>query len=373
MTVSEDGTWSFDVSSLKLTNGSYPIEVKVISSDGTGHNTATTTLVVIAAIINNVNSVAINASSITGLTNTDSTIVLTINGTSHDVTVSEDGTWSFDVSSLKLTNGSYPIEVKVISSDGTRHNTTIATLVTTDMTSYNTAITAVTESDYTITSWTTYQLVVTANTVTNQNTQAEVNAATLAITTAQGSLVTNVSVLVAAKTAAHLALVDALATYTQGNYTTDNWTTLTGLKTAGDVAIDIATDSAGVTLAQTTAINGMAGIVKIAPPSGGGGSGGAVVLLSLNNGGHVLNASTEPVGKVLGVEKFIFTLLLKKGSTGNEVLELQKFLNNANYNVGTADGKFGAKTKASVIKLQIANKLKADGVVGVATRAFLNK
>ena len=66
-------------------------------------------------------------------------------------------------------------------------------------------------------------------------------------------------------------------------------------------------------------------------------------------------------------------LRLKKGSTGNEVLELQKFLNVAGYNCGTPDGKFGLRTKLEVISFQLANHLKADGIVGTGTRAILNK
>ncbi|MFA6301063.1 MAG: peptidoglycan-binding protein [Candidatus Paceibacterota bacterium] len=78
-------------------------------------------------------------------------------------------------------------------------------------------------------------------------------------------------------------------------------------------------------------------------------------------------------GEVLGAESFSFTQLLKKGSIGNEVTELQKFLNAAGYSVGTADGKFGAITEAAVIKFQTAKGLTPDGIVGPAVRALLNK
>jgi hypothetical protein len=78
-------------------------------------------------------------------------------------------------------------------------------------------------------------------------------------------------------------------------------------------------------------------------------------------------------GQVLGTEKFNFTSLLKEGLKGNEVTELQKSLNIAGYNCGTADGKFGPMTKAAVIQFQTANGLKSDGIVGSLTRALLNK
>lgn len=90
---------------------------------------------------------------------------------------------------------------------------------------------------------------------------------------------------------------------------------------------------------------------------------------------QVLGASTEtpaPAGKVLGAEKFNFTLSLKKGSKGAEVIELQKFLSALGYTL-VVDGKFGPKTKAAVIKFQIANNLKGDGIVGSKVRALLNK
>lgn len=54
-------------------------------------------------------------------------------------------------------------------------------------------------------------------------------------------------------------------------------------------------------------------------------------------------------------------MLLKKGSRGNEVKELQEFLG-----IG-ADGIFGSGTEAAVKKWQAANSLTADGIVGPAT------
>lgn len=79
------------------------------------------------------------------------------------------------------------------------------------------------------------------------------------------------------------------------------------------------------------------------------------------------------IGKVLGVEKFIFTKFLKMWTYGDEVTELQKFLTNSGYDCGPIDGKFGPLTKAGVIKFQIANGLTGDGVVGNLTRDMLNK
>lgn len=61
--------------------------------------------------------------------------------------------------------------------------------VLTNLTAYNAALTAKVQTSFTTPSWTVYQTVVAANVVTTANTQAQVDAATLAIKTAQGSLV----------------------------------------------------------------------------------------------------------------------------------------------------------------------------------------
>ncbi|WP_434510440.1 NlpC/P60 family protein [Desulfitobacterium sp. AusDCA] len=64
--------------------------------------------------------------------------------------------------------------------------------------------------------------------------------------------------------------------------------------------------------------------------------------------------------------------LLKVGSTGPDVVQLQTELNCLGYNVGTADGIFGTKTKAGVITFQTAESLSADGIVGPITASALN-
>jgi hypothetical protein len=93
-----------------------------------------------------------------------------------------------------------------------------------------------------------------------------------------------------------------------------------------------------------------------------------------NNSSFRLAPTSGTGGQVLGAEKFIFTLDLKLGSKGDEVTELQKFLNGAGYDCGAVDGKFGPKTKACVMAFQKANPpLKVDGIVGPLTREVLNK
>lgn len=67
-------------------------------------------------------------------------------------------------------------------------------------------------------------------------------------------------------------------------------------------------------------------------------------------------------------------LLLKTGSRGPEVTTLQTFLatDSTIYPQGLVTGYFGALTKSAVIKFQIRNGLKGDGVVGPMTRSVLN-
>lgn len=66
-------------------------------------------------------------------------------------------------------------------------------------------------------------------------------------------------------------------------------------------------------------------------------------------------------------------LVMKNGSNGESVKELQKFLNDKLGLKLTADGKLGAKTVAAIKKWQKENGLKADGIVGPKTRALMEK
>ncbi len=59
--------------------------------------------------------------------------------------------------------------------------------------------------------------------------------------------------------------------------------------------------------------------------------------------------------------------VLRQGSSGNEVKEVQRRLKMWGYYTGSVDGKFGAGTKKAVIAFQKKNGLTADGVVGKST------
>ena len=63
--------------------------------------------------------------------------------------------------------------------------------------------------------------------------------------------------------------------------------------------------------------------------------------------------------------------LLRKGSKGQAVKELQEKLNKLGYGL-TVDGDFGSKTESAVISFQKKYKLKIDGIVGNETRNALD-
>ena len=62
---------------------------------------------------------------------------------------------------------------------------------------------------------------------------------------------------------------------------------------------------------------------------------------------------------------------LRKGMTGEDVRELQKDLNEILHCDLEADGDFGAKTEAAVLKFQKTHNLTADGVYGAQTHTAL--
>ena len=63
--------------------------------------------------------------------------------------------------------------------------------------------------------------------------------------------------------------------------------------------------------------------------------------------------------------------LLKYGSTGEQVKELQRLLNTQGYKL-EVDGVFGSKTTTAVKDFQTRKGLEVDGVVGTETWTALN-
>jgi peptidoglycan/xylan/chitin deacetylase (PgdA/CDA1 family) len=173
--------------------------------------------------------------------------------------------------------------------------------------------------------------------------------------------------------------------------------------TADFVGTDSFTFSVGDGEATSTA--------TITISSGGGGGGGGGVVLGLigtvntnPTGGQVLGAATgltdaqiesilnllrsfdadqsviDNVNKALRGQassiggKFIFTRTLQTGSTGNDVMELQKrLIAEGHLKIAAPTTYFGSLTRAAVILYQKAKGLPQVGIVGPQTRAELNK
>ena len=76
---------------------------------------------------------------------------------------------------------------------------------------------------------------------------------------------------------------------------------------------------------------------------------------------------SSPAALVAGAEEGIETAVLKQGTKGGEVKEVQRRLKMWGYYNGSVDGVFGAGTRSAVIAFQKKNGLKADGVVGKST------
>ena len=66
-------------------------------------------------------------------------------------------------------------------------------------------------------------------------------------------------------------------------------------------------------------------------------------------------------------------MILKKGTRGKDVKELQRALNALNFNCGVADGIFGPGTEHQVELFQESEEIHPDGIVGRVTLRILNE
>ena len=89
---------------------------------------------------------------------------------------------------------------------------------------------------------------------------------------------------------------------------------------------------------------------------------GAVASLANTN-----KAQYAANGEKAQSECVLEAAVLKQGSSGQEVKEVQRRLKLWGYYNGAVDGAFGAGTRNAVIAFQKKNGLKADGVVGKST------
>lgn len=138
--------------------------------------------------------------------------------------------------------------------------------------------------------------------------------------------------------------------------------------------------------------------------SGGGGGGSSWIIITPVIPLDTKNTTTTPTVTTPVVEtstvitqttptvttetkkNFVFTQTLKQGSKGDEVKELQKYLNSKGFVItltgpgspGNETNLFSASTKSAVtrfqkvLKIKYDKKIKADGVVGPQLRKYLN-
>lgn len=93
---------------------------------------------------------------------------------------------------------------------------------------------------------------------------------------------------------------------------------------------------------------------------------GAVALALIGctaAGAAAIAAREEPAAEI----SVVSAAVLRQGSSGGEVKEVQRRLKNWGYYTGAVDGIFGPATKKAVVYFQRKNGLTADGIVGKAT------
>lgn len=99
----------------------------------------------------------------------------------------------------------------------------------------------------------------------------------------------------------------------------------------------------------------------------------AVVALACTMAAPALAFGINEVGQTQHIQisaigdEYAPVAILKQGTTGGEVKEVQRRLKLWGYYNGSVDGVYGNGTKSAVIKFQKKNGLTADGVVGAAT------
>lgn len=83
--------------------------------------------------------------------------------------------------------------------------------------------------------------------------------------------------------------------------------------------------------------------------------------------GNTFKEKQSQADTSMQTEVAVETAVLRQGSSGGEVKEVQRRLKLWGYYNGSVDGVFGAGTRNAVVAFQKKNGLKADGVVGKAT------
>ncbi len=66
-------------------------------------------------------------------------------------------------------------------------------------------------------------------------------------------------------------------------------------------------------------------------------------------------------------------LIFKEGDAGEDIKNIQHWLNAHGYKAGEEDGIFGEKTREAVIQFQSAKKIKTDGIAGSQTQLTMER
>ena len=93
----------------------------------------------------------------------------------------------------------------------------------------------------------------------------------------------------------------------------------------------------------------------------------ATVSIAAATAGRLLVSADSREVERAAITEVVEVAMLKQGSKGGEVKEVQRRLKLWGYYKGSVDGVFGAGTKSAVIAFQKKNGLTADGVVGKNT------
>jgi uncharacterized protein (TIGR02594 family) len=102
------------------------------------------------------------------------------------------------------------------------------------------------------------------------------------------------------------------------------------------------------------------------------------VVMRGGNQGNKVSDAPYPVGQIIairradGVEAQGKRPVLRQGSRGAFVLDLQEQLIRLGYTLGKMDSHFGARTLAAVVAFQSDNELEPDGIVGDRTWTALS-
>ena len=110
---------------------------------------------------------------------------------------------------------------------------------------------------------------------------------------------------------------------------------------------------------------------------------GLLVFLLLTGGGEERSTAPKPQGVAGALHAPAAALprsldlskagVLKKGSKGKEVRELQRVLAVLGFSPGKVDGVYGERTRNAVAAFQLAYRLKPNGAVGRKTARMLNR